>query len=149
MLLILLVLWIKGYLPLILQLSFLLKIYDDFSPLWLTAEVTFLKAYNVLTERDSFFMSEQGLRKALRVTSEGERWNKSLGSLRSSQEAMALRFLPIALERDVWFVQSSRFIPPGRIILSFPLGRWFIEGSSFLGLDRKISLATWWCLFPL
>lgn len=148
MLLILLVLWIKGYLPLILQLSFLLKIYDDFSPLVINSRGNFFKSIQG-AYWEGFFMSEQGLWKALRVASEGEWWNKSLGSLTSSQEAMALRFLPIALERDVWFVPSSRFIPPGRIILSFPLGRWFIEGSSFLGLDRKISLATWWFLFPL
>lgn len=37
--------------------------------------------------------------------------------------------------------------PRGRIILSFPLGRWFIEGSSFWVLDRKISVSTRWCCF--
>ena len=45
------------------------------------------------------------------------------------------------------FVHSSRFTLPGRIIPSYPLGRWFIEDSSFIGLDRKISLATWWAYF--
>lgn len=58
----------------------------------------------MLTESDSLFMYEQRLWKALRVTSEGESRNKSLGSLRSSQAAMALCFLPIALEGDMWFV---------------------------------------------
>lgn len=85
---------------------------------------SFLKKHTTYLLRGLLSVSvNNDLQKALRVTSEEQRWNKSLGRLGSSQAAMALCFLPIALERDVWFVQSSGFTPPGRIILSFPLGR--------------------------
>lgn len=138
---------IKKYFTLILNLSFYLRDTMDFFPLVINHNFYF--KHSILTKRSSIFICKQWLVKGLKVNSEGERWNRSPDSLRSSRGVMTVCFLPIALERDVWFAESSRWTPPGRIILSFPLGRWFIEGSSFLGLDRKITLATWWCLFPL
>lgn len=114
------------YFTRILYLSFFLKIYDGFfRPLCLTTETDFKKTKHtayLLRAVLSLYVNND-LKKTLKVTSEGERWNKSLGSLRSSQAAMAVHFLPIDLERDMWFAQSSGFCSPGRIILSFPLGR--------------------------